>query len=363
MDVVYRHHYQKKVKSFLIFFCVSLFLASCKQENTLTNINVHYEGTKGVSVHFTGSQHVDYQIVRKDKPAVAILGELNREGADISFTPAIPFEFNTSYQILEKELVVGEFTTRKKAKVKPPKLVAIHPQLDTVPENLLKMYFVFSEPMQEVASALDFIEVIDRQTTTKTNIFLPLETELWNADHTELTLWLDPGRIKKDLIPNKKLGIPIVEGNRYTIRISKQWESAEGIPLVKTYQKTIVVGPRDVQRPVVANWGLTIPSTNTKEALGISFDATLDAMLIEKNVAVLDVAGNTISGGFLVMKDGQSALFIPQETWKAGTYNLIVQSSLEDLAGNNLNRLFDTDLKQSPKTQTVASYSIVFTIP
>ena len=39
--------------------------------------------------------------------------------------------------------------------------------------------------------------------------FLDLQPELWNAEGTVLTLWLDPGRIKRDLIPNKELGIPL----------------------------------------------------------------------------------------------------------------------------------------------------------
>ena len=36
------------------------------------------------------------------------------------------------------------------------------------------------------------------------SIFLELENELWNPEHTQLTLWLDPGRIKRDLIPNQR---------------------------------------------------------------------------------------------------------------------------------------------------------------
>lgn len=363
MDVTHRYIFQKKIKSILVFFCVSLFFVSCGQKNVVTDIEVYYEGNKGISVHFSGNPDVDYQIVRKDRPTVSILGELNHEGSTISFTPVIPFAESTPYQVLEKNEVVGEFSTQKKVVSKPPKLLAIYPKWDTVPENLLKMYFVFSEPMQEVRSALDFIEVIDHTTQKKTNIFLPLETELWNADHTELTLWLDPGRIKKELIPNKELGIPIVAGNRYTISISDQWESAQGIGLIKRYEKNLVVGPRDMERPSAAHWKLTTPAKETKEALGISFDGTIDAMLVEKNVSVVDSKGDSIAGGFLVMKDGKSALFIPQTLWKAGTYNLVVQSSLEDLAGNNLNRLFDTDLSKTQKTPPISSYSIVFTIP
>ncbi len=44
-------------------------------------------------------------------------------------------------------------------------------------------------------------------------------------------------------------------------------------------------------------------------------------------------------------------LFYASESWKAGEYNLRIEGRLEDLAGNNLNRPFDKDLKTKGKSK------------
>ncbi|MDT7831813.1 Ig-like domain-containing protein [Flavobacteriaceae bacterium S356] len=362
MDVIPTHISTKRIKALLIFFCATLFLLSCGQEAKVSDISVHYEGNKGLSVHFKGFESPDYQIVTKENDTVPILGELNTEDTAIIFTPVIPFNNGGHYQILKEREVVGEFHIKESVPSIPPKVVAIYPKLDTVPENLLKMYIVFSKPMQEVRSSLEYIKVINLHTQKEEAIFLPLETELWNADHTELTLWLDPGRIKKDLIPNKKLGIPIKNGNSYEVILSKEWNDAEGSELAKEYRKKIVVVARDAKMPSVKQWKLTVPNADSKEALGIAFDELMDAMLIEKSIVIMDAQDQSVAGGFLTMGSPNSTLFIPKERWKKGTYTMVVQSSMEDLAGNNLNRLFDTDLQQEKKTKDSKTKTITFTI-
>jgi hypothetical protein len=46
--------------------------------------------------------------------------------------------------------------------------------------------------------------------------------------------------------------------------------------------------------------------------------------------------------------------FTPAKPWSAGTYKLQIETRLEDLAGNNLGRLFDRDLttQQKPHSNT-----------
>lgn len=362
MDVNNLHIGIRKIKFILVFFCVFLCFQGCTKDEKVTDINVHYEDNRGVNVQFKGNDKIRYQVVTKENTAIAILGELTAEETNITFTPVIPFTHNVNYQIRHDGRIVGEFRTKKGQLSTTPRITAIYPKLDTVPENLLKMYITFSEPMQEVRSALDFIEVIDLTTQEKTHIFLPLETELWNTEHTELTLWLDPGRIKKDLIPNKELGIPIKKGHSYAIRILSDWQSAQGMALGKITEKKIVVGSRDATSPSIAKWSVTAPTKDTKEGLGISFDESLDAMLIEKNIRIVHEKNGVVPGGFLVMKNASSVLFVPKDVWKKGRYQVSVESSLEDMAGNNLNRLFDTDLQQKQALPNSKTQHISFTI-
>ncbi|MFY0604325.1 MAG: hypothetical protein JXQ93_10265 [Flavobacteriaceae bacterium] len=362
MDVNFVHIYSKKIKILLVFFCVSLFLTGCKDETTIADVLVYYDENVAVSVSFIGEEAIDYQVVRKSHENIAILGGYSYDNERITFTPVIPFSYQNTYLIKYKNRVIGTFTVKDKAISKPPKLVHIHPQIDSVPENLLKMYFVFSKPMQEVKSALDFINVINTNTGKKVSIFLPLQTELWNTNHTELTLWLDPGRIKKDLIPNQELGIPIKEGNTYEIIVSPTWSDTQGNSIGKEYRKKIVVMGRDTKIPSTNMWTLTVPKVNSKEALGISFGEVLDAMLLEKDIHIMDINGQKIEGGFLIMKNAESALYIPKKVWEPGKYSLIIQSALEDLAGNNMNRLFDTDLHKKQLLKPTKTKEISFTI-
>ena len=45
-----------------------------------------------------------------------------------------------------------------------------------------------------------------------------------------------------------------------------------------------------------------------------------------------------------VMNEEKTIEILPNKKWKAGWYRLRITSYLEDLAGNNLNRLFDRDV-------------------
>ena len=82
--------------------------------------------------------------------------------------------------------------------------------------------------MQE-GDELKHIHLIKDGRDTLSSVFLDLE--LWNNERTMLTLWLDPGRIKRELQPNKLLGPPLIKGSHYQLLIDKDWQDAEGILL------------------------------------------------------------------------------------------------------------------------------------
>ncbi len=51
---------------------------------------------------------------------------------------------------------------------------------------------------------------------------LELGEELWNQDMTRLTLFIDPGRIKRGVKPLEELGPSLEEGKDYELIISNQ---------------------------------------------------------------------------------------------------------------------------------------------
>lgn len=61
---------------------------------------------------------------------------------------------------------------------------------------------------------------------------------------------------------------------------------------------------------------------------------------------VVDANGAYVKGNFEVNSNGTVVDFIPAIAWKPSNYTLEAEARLEDLAGNNLNHLFDVDLTQ-----------------
>ncbi len=352
--------YQKKIKIYLVFFCV-LLLLSCKENTSIVRIEtnnrerISFESTKKLE---------DLSVVLENQSDISILGDWSKAGDSVTFTPVLPFTIGQTYSIKNRDEVLYIFKIKSEEINTKAELLAIYPTSDSVPENLLKMYFVFSKPMQEIGNSLDYITVFDNTSNKEATVFLELQSELWNKEHTVLTLWLDPGRVKTDLIPNKELGLPIQKDHNYTVTINPDWKDAQGQTLFRTYTKTLSVGNRDDEKPTTENWSIKKPKKDSNEPLTIQFKEPIDYFLAIESFTVLDSEKNNITGTFSLTNKEYELLFHPKQRLKSGTYYLSVETRLEDLAGNNLNHLFDTDLKaNNSKVQTNRLADITFIIP
>lgn len=343
MDVTDALNNFKKIKYILIFFYV-LLLLSCNNEEEVRNVRLKYLYARAISVSFESDNVInDFKIFLKGDSITSVLGEIKSSGNIHHFTPIIPFKAAQTYEIRQGGRYKASFKVKNLKSLDTPELITIFPTKDTVPENLLKMYFIFSSPMQKVGNASNFISVFNETEQKEVELFLNLEKDLWNKDHTRLTLWLDPGRIKTGLIPNKLKGLPLKQGHSYTITVSGKWRTAKGIPLPKNYTKRIVVGKRDNQMPNILNWELSDPAANSKEALNIKFDKSMDAILAQESLRILYRGEILVEGAYVLGKREESILFRPVYAWNKGVYEIISQSIIEDLSGNNMKRLFDTN--------------------
>ena len=104
-------------------------------------------------------------------------------------------------------------------------MTAVYPDGDAVPENLLRMYVQFSGPMGQ-QGGLDHVVLLDARGREMPDALLPLDTELWNDDRTRFTLLFDPGRVKRDILPNRSMGRPLRAGDRFTLVVKKDWLDA-----------------------------------------------------------------------------------------------------------------------------------------
>ncbi|MGN7887539.1 Ig-like domain-containing protein [Dyadobacter sp. 22481] len=336
-------------------------LIACLPESANQSIDIQWKNGQAFAIRIPGALAADIpedsifslvtvNIAGQQNP-VGILGSFEQKESGLLFTPMIPFTRGMHYDVRVRDTRVGGFEVPENNAGNAPRVIAIYPSADTLPENLLKIYLHFNQPMREGLSA-KYIKLIKNKRDTIDGAFLDLQPELWNPERTVLTLWLDPGRIKRDLQPNKRLGAPMQRGTHYEIAISQAWTDARGKRLAKAYQKAFVTIAKDSLSPQPSQWTLVPPTAATKQALKIDFKEPLDHGLLQEVFTVQDGAGEKISGQWQIGKAEIQCHFIPDANWKAGSYKVLIEPRLEDLAGNNLVRPFDRDITKTSEAVT-----------
>ena len=218
----------------------------------------------------------------------------------------------------------------------------IYPTGDVVPMNLLRMYVEFSASMSS-GNSYEFVKVYaDGDSLLEEPFFTGGgAVELWDPEHTRLTILFDPGRIKRDLKPHEQLGLPLREGRRYRLVIDSAWRDAQGRPLVRSHQKWFRVGAQDRALVRTADWGVTVPLAGTRDSLVLTFPESLDRALLARLLTVRDSSGGRIEGEIAIGERETRWAFAPRDPWKGLPHAVHVDTELEDLAGNNLRKLFD----------------------
>lgn len=111
----------------------------------------------------------------------------------------------------------------------------VFPSAAEVPENLLKFYLHFSAPMSR-GSIYEHIHLRDEAGKDVELPFLEIDEELWDPEMKRLTLFIDPGRIKRGVRPLEEIGPSLRQGHRFTLAIDADWLDAAGKPLVQKYE-------------------------------------------------------------------------------------------------------------------------------
>jgi hypothetical protein len=291
----------------------------------------------------------------------AILGDYQPSDDGVIFKPLIPFTSGLTYEVSVNGKVIGKIQIPHYDHNDPPELAEIYPSQDTLPENLLKFYFRFSHSMRE-GHALRYITLLKNGVDTVQGTFLDLHPELWNEDYTMITLWLDPGRIKRDLQPNQTLGVPLERSASYTLIVRSGWPDTRGAVITDDFRKEFFVGTRDSIRPDIKKWVLKTPRQSTTEPLVIFLNEPIDAVLLTDALQVIN-KDNTPLRGQIELKQEESVVEItPESPWQKGSYILQSEGRLEDLAGNNLDRLFDRDITKDPPRSEQEVYTLTFAI-
>ena len=272
----------------------------------------------------------------------SILGKLSLDGNRLVFKPIFPFRSNTPYNVVFKGEKAYSFEISE-LDLPQPELINISPSSKVIPANQLKIYLFFSAPMRE-GFAYKYVKIKDESGEYIENPFVQLQPELWDETHTRLTLWLDPGRIKRGLASNEKYGEILKPNQKITIEVNQAWHQINGSSLKKAVSKAYRVGEHDWHSPIPSEWDFRPPTTGNQAPVFIEFGESMDRALLIRCFSVLDENDYEIAGTKLFLSEEKGWSFIPNENWKPGNYRVKIDAFLEDLAGNNLNRPFDRDL-------------------
>ena len=268
----------------------------------------------------------------------------------VCFVPRFPFMDGTGYSFLvgvHGRLDSPEVWTIQRPSVPlapATEVVAIYPTAAEVPVNLLKVYVHFSGPMSE--GWADRAVRVCREDTGEAleGAFLPPDPELWDLERRRLTMLLDPGRIKRGLVPNLEAGYPLIEGTPVRVDIGPEFRDAKGQPLKARAKRSYRIGPALRSRIGPGRWRLTAPESGSLLPLLVEFDRPLDHALLQHSLGVLGPRGIRLRGRAKSGPGESSWTFTPSSPWEDGDHELVVGPNLEDLAGNTLVRVFDRDV-------------------
>jgi hypothetical protein len=282
-----------------------------------------------------------------DTTGVAMLGEYAVVGDTLRFVPRFPPLRGTRYVArfngasLEAPSLTAEWRRPAVAGPSTTHVAAVYPSADTVPMNLLRMYIQFSAPMT-VGEATRRIRLLDTNGKEVPNAFLVAAggQELWDSAHERITIFFDPGRIKRDLVPHEAIGLPLRTGHSYSLVVDSGWPDAMGRPLAERHVKRFYVGEMDRSLPRVATWRVSAPPPGTRDPLTIDFPEPLDRALVARMLVVKRGAARV--DGMVDLESRETRWrFTPAAYWRDEEYVVEIDTELEDLAGNNLKHLFD----------------------
>ncbi len=289
--------------------------------------------------------------------APPVAGAYTVANGTIRFTPMFPLEPGRAYTALFDPAAVPGGALQGVAQISrvlsipadassaPVTVAAVYPTADTVPANLLRMYVEFSGPMGS-RGGQDYITLTNARGEPLSDALLPLDTPLWNADHTRFTVLFDPGRVKRGILPNRRMGRPLAPGESFTLIVGAGWPDAHGVPGASAFRREYRIGAPIERALDPGAWTLSRPAAGSRDPLAVDFPWALDRALLQRTLSIARGDG-TVPGDVAVRAGERQWVFTPRSAWQAGNYALVAQPELEDASGNRVGHAFETGASDS----------------
>jgi hypothetical protein len=350
--------------------CVAVILA-LRMTALAQAISVQLEGGAFKVVGWTPAASVSggwasiFRVYAGSGDVPPLVGTYAVEGGTLVFRPTYPISAGVRYRAVfnapgVRPPIERFFDGPVRPSTPSAHVDQIYPSGAVLPSNQLRIYIYFSAPMSR-GEAERRIHLLDAGGKALPAVFLPGQ-ELWDPNNRRLTMTFDPGRIKRDLISNRSMGPPIAEGRQYTLVIDREWRDANGVPMTAPFRKPFRGGPAVRQPPDPKSWRVNTPEANSHDALVVGFGRPMNYALLQRMLRVSGPRGE-VAGAIGVAREESEWRFTPQGPWAAGKYTLVVDTSLEDLAGNKIGQPFDIDVfDRVTERITTATTSLAFEI-
>jgi hypothetical protein len=214
------------------------------------------------------------------------------------------------------------------------KPIRISPEANVLPANTLRFYIHFPRPA-EAHFDRDQLWLLDDKDQVVPDPFLVLSQELWSPDGRRLTVFMEPGRIKRGLGADPTHEPALVVGRTYHLVITA---------LGQTASHTFRVSSPVLEAVDETRWRVVSPSAGSLDPVVVHLDRVMDAALCEDEIEVLTASGEVAQTSVSLASDGTTAQIIPSHPWNVGEHHLVLSERLEDVCGNRLGEALDHDL-------------------
>jgi hypothetical protein len=270
----------------------------------------------------------------------------------LRFIPHFPFESEILYRASFdprplgrpelSEVLTLEFSLPKETSAAPTHVQYVFPSSNSLPENLLRFYVCFSNSMQR-GRAEEHIRLLGPDGQPAPDTLYRPPVELWDRSMRHLTILLDPGRLKRGVGPNRELGPPLKAGLEYTFAVDSGMIDISGRPLREAFYKRFRVTEAVREHVAVERWMVVPPATKSRQPLVLIFPRPLDWALVTQTISVS--SEQSIDGRVSIDQCERRWSFTPTSPWAVGSYQVRVESDLEDVCGNSAIASFDRPIR------------------
>ena len=346
------------------FFYAETIPSSSKYGEVRTNQLSEEIIRKIQNLTLTQAQWVSFFNIKTDLSNPPVIGSFQVVDKQVVFKPRflpdpsvtyfVSFSYEALNALLNQKMGEGVFTekvTFSSPASEKPRVVAISPQLDELPMNVLRIYIHFSSPMS-FQNPYEFISIINEKGEELVEPFVIVPEGLWNIDRRRLTLLFHPGRIKRGVGPNMTEGDILSVGQSYQFKINDKWKGSNGQNLEQEFTTTFSVKNPIQEKIRYEEWELKGQQNHVGQ-LHIKTKHPLDQALAKR---MLFIRKN--DGTFLPSKvefDDAYNLRIHWEKQDGDEFELVIDPRLEDICGNTPLNAFDYESGNRALTDKVIS--------